>query len=288
MHYPPTYRAVPAYPASELYDVAAQRAYDAYMPRDDVRPHMDESLVKKRTRQRVYPSEEAKQAAKMLQKARRREQNRNAQRRLRDRKEEHIFKLEAEVAQLRRQGEQQRAEMQGLEEMIRRLMEQRSELRHRLEALGGAPLGDDLTFGGEKSMRLAPLLSLPPLGAAGQASPSGRASRRETLADNALGLEYEMPSQSTSWSASPNLGDRERPAVSPVQSSASSASVSTPRSPSSLEPRSRTTSFHATGLRKSQPNFDLPLPRLKMDATNPILPPSLMPLPPVTAPWPHQ
>jgi hypothetical protein len=93
MHYPPTYRAVPAYPASELYDVAAQRAYDAYMPRDDVRPHMDESLVKKRTRQRVYPSEEAKQAAKMLQKARRREQNRNAQRRLRDRKEEHIFKV---------------------------------------------------------------------------------------------------------------------------------------------------------------------------------------------------
>lgn len=93
MHYPPTYRAVPAYPASELYDVAAERAYDAYMPRDDVRPHMDESLVKKRTRQRVYPSEEAKQAAKMLQKARRREQNRNAQRRLRDRKEEHIFKV---------------------------------------------------------------------------------------------------------------------------------------------------------------------------------------------------
>ena len=93
MHYPSTYRAVPACPASELYDGAAQRAYDAYMPRDDVRPYMHESLVKKRTRQRVYPSEEAKQAAKMLQKARRREQNRNAQRRLRDRKEEHIFKV---------------------------------------------------------------------------------------------------------------------------------------------------------------------------------------------------
>lgn len=196
------------------------------------------------------------------------------------------------MAQLRRQGEQQRAEMQGLEEMIRRLMEQRSELRHRLEALGGAPPGEaDWSLGGEKSVRLAPLLSLPPLGAGGQASPSGRASRRETLAGNALGLEYEMPSQSTSWSASPSLGDRERPAVSPVQSSASSASVSTPRSPSSLgvsEPRSRTTSFHATGLRKSQPNFDLPLPRLKMDASNPLLPPALMPLPPVTAPWPHQ
>ena len=41
----------------------------------------------------MYPSEEARQAAKMLQKARRREQNRNAQRRLRDRKEEHIFKV---------------------------------------------------------------------------------------------------------------------------------------------------------------------------------------------------
>ncbi len=93
MHYPPsTYRAVPAYPPELGYD-AAQRGYDAYTARDDIRPHMDESLVKKRTRQRVYPSEEAKQAAKMLQKARRREQNRNAQRRLRDRKEEHIFKV---------------------------------------------------------------------------------------------------------------------------------------------------------------------------------------------------
>ncbi len=33
-------------------------------------------------------------SAKLVQKAKRREQNRNAQRRLRDRKEEHIFKLE--------------------------------------------------------------------------------------------------------------------------------------------------------------------------------------------------
>lgn len=49
--------------------------------------------VKRRTRQKTFSSEEARQAAKMLQKAKRREQNRNAQRRLRDRKEEHIFKV---------------------------------------------------------------------------------------------------------------------------------------------------------------------------------------------------
>ena len=92
MHYPPTtHRHVGAYHAPELAYDGGQRGYDAYMPRDDGRAHMDET--KKRTRQRVYPSEEAKQAAKMLQKARRREQNRNAQRRLRDRKEEHIFKV---------------------------------------------------------------------------------------------------------------------------------------------------------------------------------------------------
>lgn len=49
--------------------------------------------AKKRTRSKMYPSEQARQAAKLIQKARRREQNRNAQRRLRDRKEEHIFKV---------------------------------------------------------------------------------------------------------------------------------------------------------------------------------------------------
>lgn len=57
--------------------------------------YTSELPAKKRTRTKMYPSEEARQAAKLVQKARRREQNRNAQRRLRDRKEEHIFKVRA-------------------------------------------------------------------------------------------------------------------------------------------------------------------------------------------------
>lgn len=86
---------------------------------------------KKGSRSKLYPSEEARVAAKLVQKAKRREQNRNAQRRLRDRKEEHIFKLEGEVAELRRDAEERR----GLEEMVRRLVEERDDLRRRLDEL---------------------------------------------------------------------------------------------------------------------------------------------------------
>uniref|UniRef100_V5GQI9 BZIP domain-containing protein n=2 Tax=Kalmanozyma brasiliensis (strain GHG001) TaxID=1365824 RepID=V5GQI9_KALBG len=87
---------------------------------------------KKRTRSKLYPSEEARMAAKMVQKAKRREQNRNAQRRLRDRKEEHIFTLEGEVSGLRRELEEERAAREGLEEMVRRLVGERDELRRRV------------------------------------------------------------------------------------------------------------------------------------------------------------
>lgn len=52
-----------------------------------------ERASKKRSRSSKYVDEGVRQAAKLMQKARRREQNRNAQRRLRDRKEEHIFKV---------------------------------------------------------------------------------------------------------------------------------------------------------------------------------------------------
>lgn len=90
--------------ASAASAAPSQRtSYDPYMASRDADAHMrahsldglytSQLPAKKRTRQKMYPSEEARQAAKMLQKARRREQNRNAQRRLRDRKEEHIFKV---------------------------------------------------------------------------------------------------------------------------------------------------------------------------------------------------
>ncbi|KAJ1023735.1 hypothetical protein NDA18_004718 [Ustilago nuda] len=109
--------------------------------------------VKKRTRSKMYPSEEARQAAKMVQEARRREQNRNAQRRIRDRKEQHIFKLQGEVSALRRQGEEFRTEVSGLEEMIRRLLDQKSEL---VRKLGGMGVTVDLEMG-----RFPPILSDP-------------------------------------------------------------------------------------------------------------------------------
>nr|CDI55626.1 uncharacterized protein BN887_04036 [Melanopsichium pennsylvanicum 4] len=124
--------------------------YEAYMPpfhsnEDQMRTHYGNGLerlytsqlhAKTRTQQKMYPEAETRQAARMLQKARRREQNRDAQRRLRDRKEEYVFKLEGEIAQLRRQAEASRWDVHNLEEMIRRLMDQCSGMQRKLESLG--------------------------------------------------------------------------------------------------------------------------------------------------------
>lgn len=109
-------------------------SHDAAVYASHARSHSLDSLQPptKRTRQNWYPSEEARLEAKKAQKARRREQNRNAQRRLRDRKEEHIFNLEGEVSRLRKQNEQQLAVESDLEDMLRRLVTERDELQRRL------------------------------------------------------------------------------------------------------------------------------------------------------------
>ncbi|KAJ1575177.1 hypothetical protein NDA11_002116 [Ustilago hordei] len=155
-----SFDALPASSARGSYEAYASGPYystDAHMR---TQSHSMEGLytsqqlpVKKRTRSKMYPSEEARQAAKMVQEARRREQNRNAQRRIRDRKEQHIFKLQGEVSALRRQGEEFRTEVSGLEEMIRRLFDQKSEL---VRKLGGMGVTVDLEMG-----RFPPILSDP-------------------------------------------------------------------------------------------------------------------------------
>jgi len=108
------------------------------------------SHAKRRGRSKMNAIDQAQQAAKLEQKSRRREQNRNAQRRLRDRKEDHVFKLEGEVAQLRQQDEQRCSKMRDLEEMIRRLLGERQDLQTRLE----------LQQGGETSLGLGNTLGL--------------------------------------------------------------------------------------------------------------------------------
>lgn len=124
--YAPNLRLNLGGPAGSSNDVAAYASHARSHSLDSLQPPA------KRTRQNWYPSEEARLEAKKAQKARRREQNRNAQRRLRDRKEEHIFNLEGEVSRLRKQHEHQQAVESDLEDMLRRLVTERDELQRRL------------------------------------------------------------------------------------------------------------------------------------------------------------
>ncbi|KAN0064249.1 hypothetical protein ACQY0O_003416 [Thecaphora frezii] len=90
----------------------------------------------KRPRNSYYPNEEARLAAKEAQKAKRREQNRIAQRRLRDRKEEYIQKLEEQTSSLQTQLNSRTSSEAALEHCLRRLIIEREELFYRLRALG--------------------------------------------------------------------------------------------------------------------------------------------------------
>ncbi|KAJ1021146.1 hypothetical protein NDA16_003932 [Ustilago loliicola] len=277
------------------YETYASTTY--HSPDAHMRAHSLEELytsqqlpVKKRARSKMYPSEEARQAAKLIQRARRREQNRNAQRRLRDRKEEHIFKLEGEVAQLRRQGEEFRTEVQGLEEMIRRLLDQKSELVRKLEGMG-------VTVDAEMG-RLPPLLSDP-------SRPSLRKSTDSFPSSNALGLSSSDSSDQEMKEPTPSSG-----VVSPLQSSTSSSdsssttSVATPRSPSFLSPtgesnrsRSSVPTYHSLAMPRSPAvkgsdpaiySTDM-LPRIKVDPMQPGAMGASI-LPPLTSQpqWMHQ
>ncbi|CDW98247.1 hypothetical protein [Sporisorium scitamineum] len=148
------------------------------------------SLSPRKRHTSKYVDEEARQAAKMVQKARRREQNRNAQRRLGDREEEHIFKLEGEVAALRRQSERDRSEKQDLEEMIRRLLDQREDMQRRLDTLAASGRED---YNASTQARCAP------------SSSHGRA--KALSQDNALGLVDDASYVSSSRSSSSSTSD---------------------------------------------------------------------------------
>ncbi|CBQ69527.1 conserved hypothetical protein [Sporisorium reilianum SRZ2] len=202
----------------------ASGGYDSYpSAREDTAPPQPleadsyayaELTLKKRTRTSKYVDDEARQAAKTIQKARRREQNRNAQRRLRDRKEEHIFKLEGEVASLRRQGERDRSEKRDLEEMIRRLMDQRDDMQRRLDALGAASSHSGREeYSTSNSVR--------------SAAAYGRGRVGALTHDNALGLVDDYAGYASTSSRSSSTSDADaRESVS--STSTSSASISTP------------------------------------------------------------
>lgn len=141
MQFAPSYQQAASYANLRLNLVSNTGGAGSSSSSNDVatyashaRSHSLDSLEPptKRTRQNWYPSEEARLEARKAQKDRRREQNRNAQRRLRDRKEEHIFNLEGEVSRLRKQHEQQRVVESDLEHMLRRLVKERDELQRRL------------------------------------------------------------------------------------------------------------------------------------------------------------
>ena len=165
------------------------------------------------------------------------------------------------MAQLRRQSEQHRSEVQNLEEMISRLVEQRGELHRKLEALGATPPPSNEW---NPATRLAPIHVKP----------------RKVDTHNALGLsDYSSSSRSSTGSEGEG-----KESVSPRESSASSASVSTHRSPSFLSPteaRSRTVSAALYG-----GEAGAQLPRLKADANAPMMVNTL--LPPMNPQWMHQ
>ncbi|KAJ9475676.1 BZIP domain-containing protein [Pseudozyma hubeiensis] len=205
--------------ASSSYRTSASSSYQSHPIADDYRratasSHLSESrlhysslpasssAIKRRGRSKSYASEEARQAAKQAQKARRREQNRDAQRRLRDRKEEHIFKLEGELAQLRQETDRHRSEVQGLEEMIRRLLAERQDLHRRLGVQQ-----EQGKIGRNNALGLVDDLILAREGDASGSRDSANSSRSNSASDE---------------------GGKDGSSRS---SSATSASVSTPRSP---------------------------------------------------------
>ncbi|GAC94629.1 hypothetical protein PHSY_002202 [Pseudozyma hubeiensis SY62] len=221
------------------------------------------SAIKRRGRSKMYASEEARQAAKQAQKARRREQNRDAQRRLRDRKEEHIFKLEGELAQLRREND----EVRGLQEMIRKLLDERQDLHRRL----------------------------------GIQQEEGKIGR-----DNALGLVDDLimgrgdaPGlrDSANSSRSHSASDQDGKDASSRSSSATGASVSTPRSPTMMlhapyaTESAKDSLSSAPFLQGRMQTPSLHLPRIKLEASSnrasngPLVTSSL--LPPVSATLPQ-
>ena len=142
--------------------------------------------------------------------------------------------MEGEVAQLRRQGEQQRSEVQGLEEMIRRLLERQSDLTRKLESVGINVPVESNEWSSFESTRLAPLLSR----RKNSDSNTITSNNNNSSDNNALGLSTESES---------------------TISSSSSSSIATPRSPSFLSPdttRSRSTSTN-TSLPSSTANYQI-------------------------------
>ncbi|PWN53690.1 hypothetical protein IE53DRAFT_121388 [Violaceomyces palustris] len=69
----------------------------------------------------------------MEKRAKRREQNRNAQRRFRGRQEEYTMKLELEVARLKKIIAEHEATHQNMEELVRKLLAQKDELQRNLD-----------------------------------------------------------------------------------------------------------------------------------------------------------
>ncbi|EPQ26946.1 uncharacterized protein PFL1_05580 [Pseudozyma flocculosa PF-1] len=85
------------------------------------------------------PQVDVNDAERLKQIAKRKEQNRNAQRRLRERKEEYTMQLEAQVAELHRRSQTQEEHSHYLREILERIRMENQVLSQQLAMVSGSP-----------------------------------------------------------------------------------------------------------------------------------------------------